>query len=158
MKTVTILKRGDNKLNSVINYIMNSNVSDITPKKLQHLLYYSYIWNLTLNNKILFNNCFKAGIHGPVIQEVDNKFNRYRGINIPTKLFNSDYILSDDEIDIINQVLNIYGKFNGNELESISTKELPWVDARQHISPIQMSNNQISNESIYDFYSKNIKE
>ncbi len=144
----------DKKLDSVINYIMTSNVSDITPKKLQHLLYYSYVWHLTLNNKTLFKNCFNAGIHGPVIQKVNNKFKPYRGINIPTKLFNRDYMLSDDEIDIINQVLNIYGKFNGNELESISTKELPWIEARQHISPIQMSNNQISNESIYNFYSK----
>ena len=38
----------ENKLQATIKYLIDSKVTDITPKKLQKMLYYCYSWHLVL--------------------------------------------------------------------------------------------------------------
>ena len=147
----------DTKLIATINYItIKLGTTDISRKKLNLLLYYCQAWHLVLtaenNNQSkleklsLFNTDFIAGIHGPLIQNLNYKY--------ATSIFKHqlNYVLSSDELDTINQVINQYGALNANELEAIATKEFPWLNARSNLKSNQPSNNIISKKDIFDFY------
>lgn len=159
----------DKKLQSVIRFIIDvARVENVTPKKLQKLLYYCFAWHLALtaeNNSeeeleasLLFNYEFEAWAHGPVIPEVYNKYKNYKAEIISTSGFSmkvTDY-LNDDEIDSLNQVIKIYGGFNGNQLEFLTHNELPWMNARKGYAPLDICNQKISSRDMYEFYSSQL--
>lgn len=71
----------DKKLQATIKYLVDDNeVPDMTPKKLQKMLYYCYSWHLALTaengdvdeilSSRLFDAKFEAWAHGPVIREI----------------------------------------------------------------------------------------
>lgn len=61
------------------------------------------------------------------------------------------YKLNDREQIVIDSVYNAYGKFSGNELESITHSELPWQKARKDLEPYEASNEVISIDDMYDY-------
>lgn len=80
----------DKKLKATIKYLVDiKSVSEMTPKKLQKMLYYCYSWHLALTaenedteeilSSRLFDATFEAWAHGPVIPEV---YNAYKKISI----------------------------------------------------------------------------
>lgn len=130
----------------------------MSPKKLQKMLYYSYSWVLTLNNedseKIenrLFEDDFEAWVHGPVIRSIYEEYREFGYNDIVTE--NSETVeISGDVLDILTQVLEIYGGYNGNELESITHQEKPWIEARSGFGPLDSCKVQISDKTIYETY------
>ena len=65
--------------NVVANYFLTK--SELTPKKLQKLVYYSYSWFIALNNEneneinsLLFDETPEAWIHGPVFKSLYSKY------------------------------------------------------------------------------------
>lgn len=57
-----------------------------------------------------------------------------------------------DTLDTLNQVWEVYGKFNGNELESITHQEKPWIEARKGLLPLDRSSTTIDNRIIFEYY------
>src|SRR5699024_7071293 len=108
----------------------------MSPKKLQKLLYYAYSWTLTLeneeadslNNK-LFDEKFEAWVHGPVIPKIYRKYS-HLGYNNIEKNEEEVPVFQDDIESILNQVWDVYGNYTGDELESITHQESPWLNAR----------------------------
>ncbi|EMB55798.1 Panacea domain-containing protein [Streptococcus mutans] len=157
------------KLQSVIKYLIDeSEVTDITPKKLQKLLYYCFAWHLALtaednssdelNSSRLFEATFEAWAHGPVIPEVYDKYKNYKATVIPTsglKLNTTDY-LNEDELDSIKQVIEVYGNFNGNQLEFLTHNEDPWKKARKGYAPLDICKEKIDITNMYEFYSSQL--
>lgn len=138
------------------------NIDDITNKKLQKLVYYAYSWHLVFNNESvndlsikLFENKFEAWVHGAVVPELYNKYKKFGSSVLPSY---NDILpsFSDDEIDILNQVIEIYGGYNGNELESINHQESPWINARKGLSTYEPSHAIISDVDIYNCYSERL--
>lgn len=131
----------------------------MTHKKLQKLVYYAYAWYITLNNddkdKIenkLFNNCnFEAWVHGPVCpilyQQYSNNYgmvDKYRGklnenINGEIKKF-------------LELIYKTFGNYTGDELESMTHKEMPWQNARDSLKPYEPSNNIIQESDMFVYY------
>lgn len=160
----------DKKLEAVIRYLIDfKELEDMTPKKLQKLLYYCYSWHLALtaesNDKTelkncrLFDNTFQAWVHGPVIPEVYRHYKTYQGSVIEKSGFDDispQDFLNPDEIGNISDVAYTYGTFNGRDLELLSHDELPWQEAREGYGPLQSSNKIISDTTIYDYYSKRL--
>lgn len=158
----------DKKLAAVIKYIIDvKHVNDVTPKKLQKMLYYSQAWHLALTaennedeeigNSLLFNENFAAWVHGPVIPEVYNKYKNNKSQPITESgFYDLEYtdVLNADEIDNLNDVIDRYGELSGNQLEALSHAELPWLEARNGILPLDSSNVIINNKTMYDYYSK----
>lgn len=152
------------KLQATIKYLIDSGVNDMTPKKLQKMLYYCYSWHLALtaeddsDDEIiyskLFNADFEAWVHGPVISEVYEKYkkNKYSEITDSEIDIEVDDFLNSDEIDSINQVIEAYGDLNGNQLEQLSHSELPWIKARGECKPLDICKNKIEDKVIYNFY------
>lgn len=127
----------------------------MSPKKLQKLVYYAYAWVLTLMNENedeldikLFDSRIEAWIHGPLLPEL---YHEYKGVSeIPQK---GDAPCFDEDIeDILKQVWEVYGVYTGNQLESITHKESPWIEARGDCSPVEACTNEITDRSIYRYY------
>ncbi len=133
----------------------------MSPKKLQKLLYYAYAWTLAiLNDNVddlhnrLFNNTIEAWVHGAVIPDIYEKFKCYGWSNIP-KIDNFDSsIFNEDEMDILNQVWDVYGHYSGNQLEEICHKEKPWIEARNGLPPYASSHQVISDKTMFIYYNE----
>lgn len=143
-------------VDSIINWLLSKNT--MTPKKLQKMLYYCYAWTLALLNDNpneirvrLFDEKFEAWVYGPVIRKVYNKFKDYDYNYIP--MIDEEVIINNpDVLDILEQVYQVYGGYNGNELESISHQERPWLNARVGLQPYEATDRVISDRDIFEFY------
>ena len=134
------------------------NKSAMTPKKLQKMVYYAYAWFITLMNEDsnsvenrLFNSSPEAWVRGPVFPDLYQEYKMYGYSEIPITSDRPYY--NNDIEDILNQVWNVYGKYNANELESLTHQESPWINARQGCSAFSVCNNTISDKDIFECYS-----
>lgn len=135
-----------------------SNLANITNKKLQKLVYYAYAWYLVFNNENsdhiecrFFDNKFEAWIHGAVYPELYAMYKQYGSGTIPP--YNGDLpAFSEDELDVLKQVVEVYGGYTGNDLESICHQESPWKIARKDLPLYEPSHELISDKAIFDCY------
>lgn len=135
----------------------------VSPKKLQKLVYYAYAWTLTILNDDkdhlnirLFNDNIEAWVHGPVVPSLYAKYSNY-GFNDIDVTITEVPKFQDDIEDVLNQVYEVYGDFNGNELESLTHQESPWQNARQDLSPLDASHNRISDTDIFTCYIQRVQ-
>lgn len=154
-------KNGHYLKEDVIKWFLSKD--SMSPKKLQKLLYYAYSWFLTIQNESvnelenrLFDEEFEAWVHGPVIYSV---YDNYRHLGYrPIDRYEGELPIFDEETeDILNQVWDVYGHFTGNELETITHQEDPWMKARSGYSPLERCNEEISDESIFEYYIQRVE-
>lgn len=134
----------------------------MSPKKLQKLLYYSYAWFLTLQNESsseieyrLFENNFEAWVHGPVDYTIYNQYRNYGYRTIPTKE-DVTHEFDPEVLEVLEQVWEVYGGYSGNELESITHQESPWLKARGDCKPFDRCDTKISDKDIFECYSERL--
>ncbi len=127
----------------------------ITNLKLQKLLYYSQAWYLAIVDRPLFDERIEAWVHGPVVPPVFGSFKQFRARPITAIPFdgNIEPGCNDRTIsDHIAEILDVYAKFTGGQLESLTHREQPWLEARKGLAGDEPSNNVISLESMKAFY------
>ena len=135
----------------------------MTPKKLQKIVYYAYAWVLTLmsENKeyvTLFDDDFaEAWVHGPVFPKLYQKYKKY-GWNEIEKNTAEVFNFGADVNDILEQVWTVYGEYNGNQLESITHQEEPWIRAREGCSIMEPCETIIKDVDIYNYYSAKVSD
>lgn len=145
------------ELKQIINWFLSK--KSMSPKKLQKMLYYAQSWTITLENEKaddiknkLFKENFEAWVHGPVIPSVYHEYKKYGYTNIPQI---EDTIEFDEDIEnILLQVFDVYGGYNGNELENITHQEEPWQKARKGFSSLELCQNVISEKEMFKYYMK----
>lgn len=127
----------------------------MTHKKLQKLLYFSYGIYLAQNNdnendlkKTLFKNNFEAWAHGPVDPNIYSIY-KNNGINLLYIEKNDKFDFDIDVINALNLTIELYSKYSPDQLENISHKQLPWINARKGLSNIEPSNNPILDKDIF---------
>lgn len=142
----------------VISFLLTK--ESMTPKKLQKMLYYCYSWALVILNENpeeleieLFNDKFEAWVHGPVIRKVYSSYKSFGYQEIPYNPI-GNYSLPKEVEEILDQVWAVYGGYSGNQLESISHQEAPWLKARKGLAEYEGTDREIDVFDIYDFYSK----
>ncbi len=133
-------------------------IEPMTNKKLQKLCYYAQAWHLALNNEPLVDTRFEAWIHGPVCPELYHQYKRYGsgtipGTNIQANLHNDQYTLK-----FINSIYDIYGNMSGDDLEFLTHKEDPWMNAREGLEDWESSHNIIHNNDMREYYSSWVSE
>lgn len=106
----------------------NSDSKSITHKQLQKLCYYAEVWSYGLWKKSLTNDKFEAWRHGPVNRAL---FQYYRGQHNISNRYNINDTLEVNEKTLISAVWEMYKNKTGDELEMISHKEKPWLNARK---------------------------
>ena len=157
-----ILKNSHNLIDSseLTNYILAKGGS-MNHLKLQKVLYYVEAWHLVFFNKSIVEDEFQAWVHGPVSKklwnEVKNLSVLYSELEVskPEKIIKDvEEKLNQDQIDLINDVIKKYGKQSGYNLECLTHNELPWIEAREGLSPNAPSNNIISKKTMKKYYSE----
>ena len=133
----------------------------LTHLKLQKILYYIQAWSLGINEKALFNESFQAWVHGPVCREVYDRFSTktmYSEIELSDRVKEGGFDLSSDQTNFIEYILENYLRFSGAELEDMTHKEQPWIEARSGLSQFARSENSISVDSMKEYYGRLWKE
>lgn len=146
----------NNNILDVANFFLSQHDSKMTHKKLQKLCYYAKAWSMALRDEELFSEHFEAWVHGPVSPVLYREFKANGWQVIPAT--NAPTTLSDEELELLNEVYSTYGYFSGDELESLTHSEAPWIDARGACNPYEPSQEVIDNVVIRDYYLKVFEE
>ncbi|MDR8392086.1 DUF4065 domain-containing protein [Aliifodinibius sp. S!AR15-10] len=134
-------------LNNVASYILNKYKGEITPMKLQKLLYYIKVWSL-VGGQNLFpkNDSFHAWKFGPVNKSIYHKYKEYGSKPIPESP-NYEYI-QENEKHFIDFILESYMPYNAITLSKTTHSEDPWINKSDSVF------DKISDKDIIDYYSK----
>lgn len=125
--------------------------------KLHKLLYYCQAWSLAFGRGRLFPSAFQAWVHGPVSREIYDRFVRSKalystvGVGDVRVGFNP-HTLPETERALINSVLEVYAPLSGDQLEEMTHREDPWIEARRGVLPSARSENYISEMTMQNYY------
>lgn len=142
-----------NDINLIANWFLHNMV--ITHKQLQKLLYFAYgIYLFRFNenenniNNRLFENHFEAWVHGPVDPDVYERY-KYNGINLIHIENITAFDFSENVFRVLNETLDLYGRYSADEMENITHMQSPWKNARKDVLPYEPSNELLSDVDIY---------
>lgn len=150
-------------VNDISNYFLSKEA--MTPKKLQKILYFAYSWYLAMMNDTgedlefrLFNNHFEAWIHGPVCPDIYSRY-KHKGGTYIDKYVGELPDIDNEDMDILEQVWEVYGEYSANELESITHQHDPWKITRKEngCSRFDWCNADIKDRLIFDYYAKQLE-
>ena len=119
--------------NTIIRYAKDMGIKDLTPLKLQKLVYFAHAWHLAFFDTPLIKEEVQAWQYGPVIPQLyhefkhygDNPINEYASELVFENgklLFKNFFIPEEDEIthQFIREILKVYGKFTPIQLSNLS--------------------------------------
>lgn len=123
----------------------------LTNLKLQKLLYYSQAWFLALQDKELFEEDFRAWVHGPVLLSQYHRFKDYRWRPILDDIEFPDGIPTAAQ-EHLDDVLDVFGTEPATALEMMTHREAPWLEARGNLPAHEPSSAVIKKETMKRFY------
>lgn len=144
--------------NEIIRRYNNGLCQELSPMKLQKLLYFIHGRYLAETGRPLFMEDFKAWQYGPVLPSVYQEFSAYGANNIHSYARDSlgvAYFLKDCEENrvlknIMETQLNKYKDYSAKELSAKThEKDSPWYST--------ICNATIDNEKIRDYFLKHIE-
>lgn len=127
-----------------------AHVDGITPLKLQKLCFYAQAWYAAKTGRPLVNTVFEAWKNGPVAKELYQEYRHYGGSQInPAEADGFDPVMTFevDQLDVLSDVLSVYGNKSAFELSNETHEEDPWANAYQ-----PNMNNEITLESMIEYY------
>lgn len=130
----------------------------ISHLKLQKLVYYAQAWHYTVFGNALFIEKTEAWRHGPVVRSIYNRFNHipvYTQIDVTQLEFDVPKF-SEDTTKILEEVIEIYGEHSSKYLEDLTHEEDPWIIARGGLADYLYCDEEITLESMKDYYSKKL--
>ena len=131
-----------------INEYNNQQDKEITPFKLQKLLYFVYAYALVVLEMKLWNDSFEKWSIGPILPEVFFHYDQYGNKQIP-KINNEiefETLPDWERVELECLMLEVHQKFTDFELVAIACSE-PWKKTPD--------NAKISDQDIIDYYSQN---
>ena len=158
--------RSKNKIDKAVvvaHYFMSKSKAskrDLSNKKLQKLLYYAQAWSLVLNDKKLFDHKFEAWIHGAAIPVIYRRYKDFGFGNIVEDYDESEFdtYLTDEDKELLDEVWDIYGKYDANYLELLNHNEEPWQNARHNLPPFMSSTAEISEKDMKRYYAEKLEK
>lgn len=129
--------------------------------KLQKLLYYIEAFHLAYFDESIIDDNFEAWMHGPVSRKVYDTVKGYSILYREVKYIKDSektpedilpYILTNDQIEIVNDIIDEYGKLTALQLENLTHSESPWIEARIGYSAEDRCTKIISKDSMRRFY------
>lgn len=133
-----------------------SEQGEMTAMKLEKLVYYAQAWALVWDEEPLFEEKIEAWANGPVVPEL---YQMHKGLfkvstgNIRGRMTN----LSANKKDTIKKVLAGYGKFSAQQLIDLTHTEDPWIKARANVPVGAACKNEITLDSMADYYSSKLQ-
>jgi uncharacterized phage-associated protein len=133
-------------------YIVVQN-HEISFLKLQELLYFCQAWCLVWKETSLFPEKIEATDDGIAIPDLFEFGNTQDLLSIESFPQGDIHVLSEAERNVINNVLQCYGKFSHEKLDAMVKNDLPWRSVKENSSPDQPIFGEISKEGMQNFYS-----
>jgi len=162
---ISIMKPYD--VNDVADYIIMSLNSDesfsLINLKLQKLVYYVQAWCLGIQSVPFMSGRFEAWVHGPVCRPLYDRFKdskslyAYIGVE-DVRNRNAKAIFEQEDVEFMDYILENYARFSGTQLEAMTHSEKPWIDARKGAAPMDKCENEITQDSMREFYGKKYSE
>lgn len=137
---------------NVADYILE-NKGVMSAMKLQKLVYYSQAWSLVWDDEALFNNRIEAWANGPVVRDL---YEKHRGqYQVSSGIFkdSAQGDLTENQKDTINQVIKAYSEKSAQWLSDQTHSETPWFHARNGLSDADRGSQEITLDSIAEYYS-----
>jgi uncharacterized phage-associated protein len=123
-------------------YITSKYPNQVTPMKLQKLMYYCYAWQLVAKDK-KFDASFEVWPYGPVEPEIYESFKSFGRSPIE-----ADSITTINE-PLIDFILDSYSVFSAVELSKTTHMELPWKKFKD-------TKEVIPDEELIGYYGKQV--
>ena len=134
--------------------------------KLQKLLFYVDALHLAYFDKEIVTDEFEAWLHGPVSRKVYNtvkdlsilydeiKYHNVGGEKTPDILLKES--VTDEQLELIDEILAEYSKLTAFQLESLSHNEGPWLSARKGHAPSDKCTTPIDKDYTRNYYKEKV--
>lgn len=143
----------------------------VSPLKLQKILYYQQAWHMVFfgENNILFAEVPHAWVNGPVYRDIYLAYkDKVPGMCDHLKL--TDFVaqgtdvmaemkrlvkemdLTEDEVELTERVIMLYGSKTQNQLILLTHSERPWSEQREGMAPYEYSDKPMSLSTMYHYY------
>lgn len=117
----------------------------LTNLKLQKLLYYEQGYHLAYFGKPLFEAPIEAWMYGPVVPEVYQAYQDYKGNGIPAP--DGEFTFEDNtEAELFDEVYEVYSAFSASKLIEMTHSESPWINAQKGVGCV------IPNDAIQSYF------
>jgi putative zinc finger/helix-turn-helix YgiT family protein len=149
-----LIERYNNKCNDLTQiYNIDKTICNeyITQLKLQKLLYYIQGLSLAIFKKPAFTNKILAWDYGPVVDEIYQRYKRYKGVPIKNKEKNNE--INNGLNKIIDIVIDSYGQLEIKKLIDLTHEEEPWLKTNKN-DEIDINLMKIYFEKVYQNKSK----
>ena len=122
---------------------------DVTPLKLQKLLYYCQGYSLALTGKPAFPDKIEAWQYGPVVDSVYQDYKQYSGGIIPYNGIEHEELSDETLEEVVSLVVSDKARYSGETLARATHKESPW---RENFAG-PYTNVPISDENMREYFS-----
>ena len=116
--------------NVFIDKAINGKIDNLTPMKLQRLMFFAQSWYLRQTGNLLFDDAFARWKYGPVLPAVFQRFKPFGSNKITQKATDvngHEFIINpsdaDEILNFIDEIINEYGSFTGPELSSMTQQQ-----------------------------------
>lgn len=131
---------------------------DVTPLKLQKLLYYVQGYSLALTGKPAFSDQIEAWRYGPVVESVYQEYKKYNKSIIPYEEIQDEEIYDETLRQVVRLVLLDKQRSSGEVLARATHKEAPWRNAYQSSFGGFYTNEEIPENAIKDYFTCEIQK
>lgn len=159
---LSVTKRPHVTDKAVIDYVM-ARLKTFSHLKLHKILYFVQGYYHAYFGRPILEEDFQAWVHGPVLPSLfktmkaevqanmhdEITVNAQRTSEMKAKLSSS---LTKEELELIDQVVDGYKKFNGIELEVLTHKQSPWIKARGNSAPSDICKTVITKSSMAKYF------
>lgn len=116
--------------NVFIDKAINGKIDNLTPMKLQKLMFFAQSWYVRQTGDLLFDDAFARWKYGPVLPAVFQIFKPFGSNKITQKAkdvngieFSINSSDADEILNFIDEIINEYGGFTGPELSSMTQQQ-----------------------------------
>lgn len=141
----------------------------VSPLKLQKLLYYTQAWHMVFfgRENTLFVNVPQAWVNGPVYPVIYDAYKdkvsgmckhlnvsdfEEKDVCVGFKVASEKLGLTEQQINLIESVINLYGSKTQNQLILFTHSEQPWAEMREGFRPYEKSTTELSLDTMYSYY------
>ncbi len=117
----------------------------ISNLKLQKLVYYAQGFHLAIFGVPFFRESLEAWTHGPVVPDLYHAKKCFGDNGIPANPEFDANIFTQEQLELLNEVYEVFGQFSAWKLRELTHQESPWLKNKKH-------NQQISQADLVEYF------
>lgn len=100
--------------------------------KLQKMVYYAQGFHLAMFDEPFFEGNISAWEHGPVVVSLYHEYSIYGAGEIPAPESVDLEEFTDGQIELLDEVFEVYGQFAAWKLRNMTHSERPWLETNKN--------------------------